>query len=168
MKLPCGLTSSMHYSIEASCCLVGKSAQVESPIQFTLGQLFDRELFSLKTWPLNNSTGHSRRKFASSQLFRRYCGWVSLPLSLDVLFSVPFIALARLSGPPTMLRHDISMRVALAILWWKSATRLYSNSVFLSVKQMPPRPKIDESEVMGSYLKGSGPGGQKIVSFFSL
>ncbi|KAK2841635.1 hypothetical protein FQN49_006062 [Arthroderma sp. PD_2] len=27
---------------------------------------------------------------------------------------------------------------------------------------MPPRPSIDDSEISGSYLKGSGPGGQKI------
>ncbi|KAF3490630.1 peptidyl-tRNA hydrolase [Arthroderma uncinatum] len=27
---------------------------------------------------------------------------------------------------------------------------------------MPPRPSLDDSEISGSYLKGSGPGGQKI------
>lgn len=33
---------------------------------------------------------------------------------------------------------------------------------------MPPRPKVDESEVTGTYLKGSGPGGQKIVGCLSI
>ncbi|EEP78666.1 predicted protein [Uncinocarpus reesii 1704] len=41
-------------------------------------------------------------------------------------------------------------------------TRLFSTFAALNVKQMPARPTIDESEITGSYLKGSGPGGQKI------
>ncbi|OAX85112.1 hypothetical protein ACJ72_00525 [Emergomyces africanus] len=40
--------------------------------------------------------------------------------------------------------------------------RLFSHCCQLSVKQMPPRPKLDLSEVTGSYLKGTGPGGQAI------
>ncbi|RAO64990.1 uncharacterized protein BHQ10_001002 [Talaromyces amestolkiae] len=32
----------------------------------------------------------------------------------------------------------------------------------LAVKQLPPRPKLDDKEITGSYLKGTGPGGQKI------
>ncbi|KAK2739184.1 hypothetical protein FQN57_006627 [Myotisia sp. PD_48] len=40
--------------------------------------------------------------------------------------------------------------------------RPFSLSVPTTVKQMPPRPTIDESEITGTYLKGSGPGGQKI------
>ena len=33
-----------------------------------------------------------------------------------------------------------------------------------NVKQMPPRPKIPEEDLQEAFLKGSGPGGQKIVS----
>ncbi|PGH17248.1 hypothetical protein AJ80_04890 [Polytolypa hystricis UAMH7299] len=40
--------------------------------------------------------------------------------------------------------------------------RFFSHSTSSPIKQMPPRPKLDESDVIGSYLKGSGPGGQKI------
>ncbi|QSS51002.1 peptide chain release factor [Histoplasma capsulatum var. duboisii H88] len=40
--------------------------------------------------------------------------------------------------------------------------RVFSHCCQLSVKQMPPRPKLDPSEVTGSYLKGTGPGGQAI------
>ena len=32
--------------------------------------------------------------------------------------------------------------------------------------QLPPRPTVDEAEIEESFLKGSGPGGQKIVSDF--
>lgn len=28
---------------------------------------------------------------------------------------------------------------------------------------MPPRPKLDDADITGTYLKGTGPGGQKIV-----
>ncbi|KAI1942484.1 hypothetical protein LOZ58_001357 [Ophidiomyces ophidiicola] len=40
--------------------------------------------------------------------------------------------------------------------------RFFSFCATLRAKQMPPRPTIDEAEITGSYLKGSGPGGQKI------
>ncbi|PGH00693.1 hypothetical protein GX51_05679 [Blastomyces parvus] len=40
--------------------------------------------------------------------------------------------------------------------------RLFSCCCRLSAKQMPPRPKLDPAEVTGSYLKGTGPGGQAI------
>ncbi|KAM5499954.1 hypothetical protein McaMca56_002757 [Microsporum canis] len=40
--------------------------------------------------------------------------------------------------------------------------RFFRTSPPAAVKQMPPRPTIDDSEISGSYLKGSGPGGQKI------
>ena len=33
-------------------------------------------------------------------------------------------------------------------------------------KQLPPRPTIKESDIEESFLKGSGPGGQKIVRSF--
>ena len=32
-----------------------------------------------------------------------------------------------------------------------------------NAKQLPPRPKIEEGDIEESFLKGSGPGGQKIV-----
>jgi hypothetical protein len=41
--------------------------------------------------------------------------------------------------------------------------RPFSTSKILAVKQLPPRPKLDDKDITGSYLKGSGPGGQKIV-----
>lgn len=34
----------------------------------------------------------------------------------------------------------------------------------LQAKNLPPRPKVDEAEITENFLKGSGPGGQKIVS----
>ncbi|EEQ91566.1 uncharacterized protein BDCG_06686 [Blastomyces dermatitidis ER-3] len=48
--------------------------------------------------------------------------------------------------------------------WWQpnGILRLFSHCCRLFVKQMPPRPKLDPSEVTGSYLKGTGPGGQAI------
>lgn len=69
----------------------------------------------------------------------------------------------------SMLFRDIlSTRLARALQWQKlfAGRRLFSQSTIFGVKQMPPRPKIDESDVTGAYLKGSGPGGQKIVSVF--
>ncbi|WEW61530.1 hypothetical protein PRK78_007020 [Emydomyces testavorans] len=45
---------------------------------------------------------------------------------------------------------------------FQSTFRALSCSAAPSIKQMPPRPTIDESEVTVKYLKGSGPGGQKI------
>ncbi|KXL41788.1 hypothetical protein M433DRAFT_59531 [Acidomyces richmondensis BFW] len=40
--------------------------------------------------------------------------------------------------------------------------RSFSTRSNLCEKQLPPRPKIVESEIEESFLKGSGPGGQKI------
>ncbi|EEQ30329.1 peptidyl-tRNA hydrolase domain-containing protein [Microsporum canis CBS 113480] len=45
--------------------------------------------------------------------------------------------------------------------------RFFRTSPPAAVKQMPPRPTIDDSEISGSYLKGSGPGGQKINEYFN-
>ncbi|ODH45357.1 hypothetical protein ACO22_00081 [Paracoccidioides brasiliensis] len=42
------------------------------------------------------------------------------------------------------------------------SVRFFSHCHQLSVKQMPPRPKLNPAEVTGTYLKGSGPGGQAI------
>ena len=38
-----------------------------------------------------------------------------------------------------------------------------STTATLFAKQMPPRPKIIEADIEENFLKGSGPGGQKIV-----
>lgn len=43
--------------------------------------------------------------------------------------------------------------------------RTFTSSQSVLVKALPPRPKPPpESEIEESYVKGSGPGGQKIVS----
>ncbi|EFW19088.1 hypothetical protein D8B26_007267 [Coccidioides posadasii str. Silveira] len=62
--------------------------------------------------------------------------------------------------PLTKLFTPISRTLA-----WRglpASRRPLSSSNALAAKQMPPRPTIDESEITGTYLKGSGPGGQKI------
>lgn len=42
--------------------------------------------------------------------------------------------------------------------------RLFSLSASVGDKPLPPRLKVDDADLTISYLKGSGPGGQKIVS----
>ena len=44
---------------------------------------------------------------------------------------------------------------------WKGI-RLFSSTLSQQEKALPPRRVIDESEITESFLKGSGPGGQKI------
>lgn len=44
-------------------------------------------------------------------------------------------------------------------LWRGIAT-----TAMLAAKQMPPRPKINEADIEEKFVKGSGPGGQVIVS----
>ena len=39
----------------------------------------------------------------------------------------------------------------------------FSTICLLQIKQMPPRPSVNEAEITEAFLKGSGPGGQKIV-----
>jgi hypothetical protein len=41
----------------------------------------------------------------------------------------------------------------------------FGTSSPVAIKQLPPRPKVNESEITEVFLKGSGPGGQKIVTF---
>lgn len=41
-------------------------------------------------------------------------------------------------------------------------TRYFSRAAN-TLKQLPPRPKVDEAHIEEAFLKGSGPGGQKIV-----
>lgn len=45
----------------------------------------------------------------------------------------------------------------------RQSTSFFSTCPALAVKQLPPRPKLDDKDITGSYLKGTGPGGQKIV-----
>ena len=41
--------------------------------------------------------------------------------------------------------------------------RLFSTSTPILDKPLPPRVKVNDADLITSYLKGSGPGGQKIV-----
>lgn len=52
-------------------------------------------------------------------------------------------------------------------LLFKTTARLarpFSTHPARAIKHLPPRPKLDDADITGTYLKGSGPGGQKIVS----
>jgi hypothetical protein len=42
------------------------------------------------------------------------------------------------------------------------AIRYFSAAIRIS-KQLPPRPRVDEADIEEAFVKGSGPGGQKIV-----
>jgi hypothetical protein len=42
-----------------------------------------------------------------------------------------------------------------------------ATTAILAAKQMPPRPKIIEADIEEKFVKGSGPGGQVIVSVFA-
>jgi protein subunit release factor B len=44
----------------------------------------------------------------------------------------------------------------------------HCHSFLRAIKQMPPRPSITEAEISEAFLKGSGPGGQKIVRILLL
>ncbi|KAK2803855.1 hypothetical protein FQN50_006863 [Emmonsiellopsis sp. PD_5] len=62
-----------------------------------------------------------------------------------------------------MSPHHTAMPLLRLHQWHsKCMARLFSCCSQLPVKQMPPRPKIDLADVTGSYLKGTGPGGQAI------
>jgi hypothetical protein len=41
--------------------------------------------------------------------------------------------------------------------------RLFSQTIITPAKALPPRLKINDADLTISYLKGTGPGGQKIV-----
>ncbi|KZF21341.1 hypothetical protein L228DRAFT_284389 [Xylona heveae TC161] len=41
-------------------------------------------------------------------------------------------------------------------------TRSFTSSTAAAIKQMPPRPTVSEADIEEAFLKGSGPGGQKI------
>lgn len=64
-----------------------------------------------------------------------------------------------------MVPYSSSFRTSICRHVFNSShlVRFFSTSRFLAVKPLPPRPKLDDKDITGSYLKGSGPGGQKIV-----
>lgn len=75
----------------------------------------------------------------------------------------PFTSLRALLRPAGIFcgRHGVASGLEL-----RSS---FTTSVAANLKQLPPRPKHPpESEIEESYLKGSGPGGQKIVRHPSL
>ena len=41
--------------------------------------------------------------------------------------------------------------------------RAFGITIRTSAKALPPRPKINEADISEKFIKGSGPGGQKIV-----
>ncbi|EAL85637.1 hypothetical protein KXW98_000047 [Aspergillus fumigatus] len=67
---------------------------------------------------------------------------------------------------PTTLQQSLSiLRTSLlpkAIHPPPSLRRSFTLASSLSAKQLPPRLKIDDADLTVSYLKGTGPGGQKI------
>lgn len=66
--------------------------------------------------------------------------------------------------PQTPLRYISKRPPQWGLIKYTRNVRFFQASALSLAKQMPPRPTIDESEITGTYLKGSGPGGQKIVS----
>ena len=43
------------------------------------------------------------------------------------------------------------------------ALRCFGTSALVAAKPLPPRPTVNEADLVENFLKGSGPGGQKIV-----
>ncbi|KAF3898909.1 hypothetical protein GTR04_0397 [Trichophyton interdigitale] len=64
--------------------------------------------------------------------------------------------------PQTPLRYISKRPPQWGLIKYTRNVRFFQASALSLAKQMPPRPTIDESEITGTYLKGSGPGGQKI------
>ena len=66
-------------------------------------------------------------------------------------------------GAPEMLLQTITKSPALATnKLFPLAVRWFGRAL-PHANQFPPRPVIEEAEIEESFLKGSGPGGQKIV-----
>ncbi|KAF7113993.1 hypothetical protein CNMCM5793_006176 [Aspergillus hiratsukae] len=69
-------------------------------------------------------------------------------------------------APATTLQQSLSILRTLllpkAINSQRSLHRSFTLASSLSAKQLPPRLKIDDADLTISYLKGTGPGGQKI------
>ncbi|EGD84943.1 hypothetical protein H112_08663 [Trichophyton rubrum D6] len=64
--------------------------------------------------------------------------------------------------PQTPFRHISKRTAQWRLIQYPGHVRFFQASPLSLAKQMPPRPTIDDSEITGTYLKGSGPGGQKI------
>ena len=63
-----------------------------------------------------------------------------------------------------MLRNYLCRWRFEAIPWPMRWTLRAFNSMPRLLKQLPPRPRLDEADITEAFLKGTGPGGQKIVS----
>jgi peptide chain release factor len=61
-----------------------------------------------------------------------------------------------------MIRSLLGRHIAARASCLPSAIRPFTASSPLQEKPLPPRPKILETEIEESFLKGTGPGGQKI------
>ena len=95
------------------------------------------------------------------------------PLCLPALFStggcrilkyggsLPF--LSGLERPVISTPGSAAVTVAKAARPGTAAPFTTTAAPWLKAWQMPPRPKLPEDELEEVYLKGSGPGGQKIV-----
>ena len=88
----------------------------------------------------------------------------ALVLTLD-----PFISAAHYQEPSCRKAHDNEMIPArwtclqrFARPQTLSATRAFTVSTATHEKALPPRRKINDNEVSESFLRGTGPGGQKI------
>lgn len=67
-------------------------------------------------------------------------------------------------APATTIPQSLSiLRTLLLPKAIPSLRRPFTLASSLSAKALPPRLKIDDAELTISYLKGTGPGGQKIV-----
>ncbi|KAL2118363.1 hypothetical protein VTJ04DRAFT_8023 [Mycothermus thermophilus] len=70
----------------------------------------------------------------------------------------------RLTEPlHTVHHHGVPLRPTTVVSQWQQQQRSFHRSPAMAKKQMPPRPKPPpENEIEESFIKGSGPGGQKI------
>ncbi|KAL2207487.1 hypothetical protein CC79DRAFT_1333287 [Sarocladium strictum] len=61
------------------------------------------------------------------------------------------------------IRRALHSRLSCCVARPAAAPRLFTTTQFICAKALPPRPKPPpDSDIEESYLKGSGPGGQKI------
>lgn len=56
--------------------------------------------------------------------------------------------------------------VCTIVAWLRHAAKPFSIAAGNSAARMPPRLVINEADIEEAFLKGSGPGGQKIVGIF--
>ncbi|KAJ5248905.1 peptide chain release factor-like protein [Penicillium chermesinum] len=85
----------------------------------------------------------------------RACSWASGPISSNLLPTFPycFKALAVPVKPQTAINHKHLPNFP---------HRFFTHTPRLPAKPLPPRLKINDADLTISYLKGTGPGGQKI------